>query len=589
MPETNSEHRVASANWLQKPLNAVILIFAVALIVRLAVLFALHGTPYWSNQLVDAELYDDWALALSNIGYPQPPGEGPRTAPYFYSPLYPWALSLVYRVLGYLPGAVRVLQSLMGSLLCVMVYMLGRRLLSWQAALGAGLICALYAPLTFYDNLLLKTAPVTFLLFAGVWLLLLEPESKVMRHLRFLLAGVVLGLAAGMRGNVLLVGATILVGLALRAAGRKTYSRPVLFLAGLCMAVLPLTLANYSASGEFILTTYSGGFNFYEGNSAEATGYHPALAQVRQTASHEQEDAIGIVREALGRKPSPGEVSSYWFDRARRDIAERPGRWVGLLGLKVALFANGAEIPDNYNYSFMSRRLTPLRLNPVGFLLIVPFGLAGLGMAIARGGRWRIVAVIVLVYAISVVAFYVTARYRTPVVPFLALLAALAVEQIVRWFASGDYRRALIALVAVFAFFAAASRTLVPAELGFGREYYALGNMQLKEGDYADAVKSYESALEYHPYSAVIENNLGATYITAMHYSEAGVAAAKAHLQRAVDLAPGYFEAWKNLGLVHVTLGDREKASEAFNRAYELAPEHSQRKKMRRMLEAISR
>lgn len=549
-------------------------------------LLALHGSPYWSNHLVDAKLYDDWAAALSK-------GANPHPAPYFYSPVYPSALSLVYRVFGHSPGAVRLLQCMMGSLLCAMVYLLGRRLLSWQAAFGAGLCCALYAPLAFYDNLLLKTALVTFLLFAGVWLLLLEPASGFLRHLRFLLAGSAMGLAADLRGNVILVAGAMLAGLAIQTVRARTYSRPLLFLAGLCVSILPLTLSNYGASGEFILTTYSSGFNFYEGNSAEATGFHPALAQVRQTAAHEQEDATAVVREAMDREPSPGEVSSYWSGRARRDITEDPGRWLGLLCLKTALLANYAEIPDNYSFSFMSQRLAPLRMNPVGFLLITPFALAGLGIAIARGGRWRIVAAVVVVYSCSVIAFYVTARYRIPAMPLLVLLGALAVEQVVRWFTSRDYRRALILLIVIFAFFAAAARPLVPFELGFGREYYALGNMQLEQGEYASAVESYESALEYHPYSAFVENNLGAAYLRAgqKRQIDAGLSqtAATAHLQRAVGLAPGYFEAWKNLGLAHAALGDTESARQALNRAFQLAPNWPQKEKVRRILDAVSR
>ncbi len=571
--------------WLGRPAGSVIVVFAVALLVRVLVLLALHGSPYWSDQLVDAKLYDDWARGMAN-------GESPHPAPYFYSPVYPWALSVLYRIFGHSLTIVRLLQCALGSALCVLVCLLARRLLSWQAALGAGLFCALSGILAFYDNLLLKTAPVTFLLLAGVYLLHLDPQKKALRLGRYLLAGALLGLAADMRGNAFLVAAAVLLFLIVEALRKKAFLSPLLFGAGLAVSILPLTFANYAASGEFILTTYSGGFNFYEGNSAEATGYHPALVSVRQTASHEHLDAVAAARKATGKDPSPGEVSTYWSARAWRDIGRDPGRWLRLLALKTALFANGAEIPDNYNYAFISKRLTPLRFNLFGFYLLAPFAIAGLGMAISRGGRWRLPVLVVLTYAGSVILFYVTARYRAPLVPFLAVMAALAVEQIVRWIREQDFQRALIICVAIFGLFVAVLEPLLPQELGFGREYYTLGNLQFQQGEPGRAIESYVQALEYHPNSAQIENNLGAACLKAAQQGKTDeippLGIGIIHLQRAVKLKPGYFEAWKNLGIAHAVLGETESAQDAFRRALQLAPDRQQWEKVRQILESIS-
>jgi 4-amino-4-deoxy-L-arabinose transferase-like glycosyltransferase len=559
--------------WLGSPLGSALVVLAVAFLFRLLLLLTLHGSPYWSGQLVDAKVYDDWAVALTE-------GQNPHPAPYFYSPLYPWALSVVYRVFGHSLTAVRLLQCALGSLLCVLVCLLTRRLLSWQAALGAGLFCALFGPLIFFDNLLLKTAPVTFLLFAGVWLLItaearrwhshscksafgtaeirrekkdnniidkkdfsassLRPSASLrLKHAfsfaRFFLAGAAFGLAAGLRGNVVLVAAAVLLFLIVKAFRSRDFAFPGLFFFGLTVAILPLAISNYAASGEFILTTYSGGFNFYEGNSSEATGYHPALALVRQTAAHEHKDVVTVVREAIGRDPSPKEVSAYWSQKAWQDIGADPGRWCGLLALKAALFANRAEIPDNYNYSFMSARLWPLRRNPFGFH---------------------------------------------------------AVEQTARWLLEQDYQRVFVVVVVLFALFVAVATPLVPAELGFGREYYALGNMQMEQGNHEGAIDNYMYALEYEPGSVQLMNNLGAAYLRAAGQDQSNRQAyltqGAAYLERAVERRPAYFEAWKNLGLARAASGDAESAQEAFLKALQLAPNRQKREKILRILESIS-
>jgi tetratricopeptide (TPR) repeat protein len=301
---------------------------------------------------------------------------------------------------------------------------------------------------------------------------------------------------------------------------------------------------------------------------------------------------IEAARRAAGRTPTPKEVSAYWSQKAWRDIGADPCRWFRLLAYKTALFANHAEIPDNYNYSFMSGRFAPLRFNPFGFWILAPFAIAGLGVAIARGGRWKLIVLVALVYTGSVFLFYVTARYRAPVVPFLALLAALAVEQLVAWLKKQDFQRALVFCVVIFGLFVAVSKPLVPENLGFDREYYALGNMEMERGNFEGAIESYLSALDSRSYSPEIENNLGAAYLSAAGRNGINrsiyLEAAAFHLRLAVELNPHSFEAWKNLGLAQSAAGHTENARRALLRALELAPGPHQHGKVRRILKSIS-
>jgi len=571
---------------LKNPFKASIIIFALAFVFRLIVMMALSETPYWSHNLVDAKLYHDWAAGLAE-------GANPHPAPYFYSPVYPFLLSLVYRIFGVSLTAARMLQCISGSFLCVLVYLLARKMLSWQTAFVAGIVCASSGILAFYDNLLLKTSMVTLVLFAAIYLIFLDIEKRNLSYLRYAGAGLLLGLASTLRGNALAVAFVVFIFILLSSVKKKNPFPALALAGGLIIAVLPLTIANYAASGEFILTTYSGGFNFYEGNSAEANGYHPALASVRQTASHEQDDAVAAAREALAREPSPRDVSAYWSGRAWEDISARPSRWFGLLVFKSTLFVNAAEIPDNYNYSFVSRQMAPLIASPFGFYLIAPLALAGLGVALARGGRLRMLAILTMAYCASVVIFYVTSRYRAPVYPFFAVFAALAVEDFAARIARQDFQRALILLVAVFGLFVAVNRELVPAELGYDREYYVLGTVKLENGDWAGAADSLMEALELHPYSAQVENNLGASYLRAARDKDANKATfleiSASHLRRATELEPDYFAAWKNLGLAMAMSGRTGEAREAFETACRLAPTPEQRKKTCSILEQLGR
>ena len=80
-------------------------------------------------------------------------------------PLYPFLLSLVYRVAGTTdPLAARVFQAGLSLLNLMLVYLLGRRLFGERVGLGAAVIFAFYPSFLFYNNHLLTEGLFTCLL-----------------------------------------------------------------------------------------------------------------------------------------------------------------------------------------------------------------------------------------------------------------------------------------------------------------------------------------------------------------------------------------------------------------------------------------
>src|SRR5206468_994583 len=116
--------------------------------------------------------------------------------------------------------------------------------------------------------------------------------------------------------------------------------------------------------------------------------------------------------------------------------------WLVLLGAalaiarlqlkKVYLFLAGNEIPRNQEI-YPAREYSPvLRLLlwkvpglAFPFGLLMPLGLVGMAV------RWRrapMLAAIVVAYGAAVLAFFITARYRMPLVPYLLIFAAAGVR-----------------------------------------------------------------------------------------------------------------------------------------------------------------
>ena len=107
-------------------LAAVVVLVALA-VRALHVIFTARLNPLAGDLVLDAALYDRWAKALVWGG------ELPSTQ-LMQAPLYPWFVSLVYRVFGPSLNAVRAAQGLLGVFTCGFTITATRRLLGSSTA-----------------------------------------------------------------------------------------------------------------------------------------------------------------------------------------------------------------------------------------------------------------------------------------------------------------------------------------------------------------------------------------------------------------------------------------------------------------------
>jgi tetratricopeptide (TPR) repeat protein len=412
------------------------LIFGVALLLRAAYLKGLHESPLWADLPVDLGYYRDWALRIAA-------GEWSHGELFEQSPLYAYLLALIFKVAG--PGllAPRLLQIVVGSITCVLIARIGRRLLSPGAGLAAGLLAAVYGPFLFYDGMLMKEVFAVFFMTAMLDQLTASNGSQ-----RGLLAtaGLCLGLGALVRDNLILVAPAVALWLVLdpwlggapagrepgrgpRMTGgrvREGLGRAAAFAAGALLVIAPMTLRNYHVSGDIVPLTTGGGEVFYIGNNENADGRYTPPPFVRASASQEHEDfrieaarRLGVPRAELSRK----DASDYWLAQGLAWIRANPGDFAALAGRKLLIFWNHYELPDNHSYAQHRRLLAILQLPLLTFALLVPLAAAG---AALTASRWRDLLVLYLVgagYVASVMLFFNFGRFRLPVIPILMVLA----------------------------------------------------------------------------------------------------------------------------------------------------------------------
>jgi tetratricopeptide (TPR) repeat protein len=539
-----------------------------ALALRLAHVAALGDTPLLAVLIGDGRQYDRWAQRIAG-------GDWIGTGVYYQAPLYPYLLGLLYTVAGHDVAVVRLLQTLGGSLSCVLLGVAGRRFFNDRTGLIAAGLLAVYPPAIFFDALIQKSS-LDLLLMTG--LLALVGGFLSRPHRGWVLGmGLTLGLLVLNRENAALLYPVLALWLVYTTSGvtpevhlgSDSRGRVIALTAAVAVVLLPVGVRNYAAGGEFALTTSQLGTNFYIGNHAKAGGSYESLLEGRGDAEYEQIDATRLAEQARGRTLSPGEVSRYWLSRGAQDIAADPIRWLGLMGRKLLLTINAIEAVDtesietHADYSWVLRVLRWL-----DFGVILPLGVLGAWLTRAA---WRRLAILYAMFGtlvVSVAAFYVVARYRFPLVPIVLLFAGAGVSSVGRaGLGRATHRRALrsaVPLVAAAAVIGNLPLTLASHDdtrLNIASELVRLNRA-------SDAIQLLEDALADAPDDAVAQTQLG---LALVRHGEP--ARAVEPFRAAVRLQPDDFAARVRLANALRAVGRTAEAIPEYEQALRVVPD----------------
>jgi 4-amino-4-deoxy-L-arabinose transferase-like glycosyltransferase len=496
-------------------------VFACALVVRLLYLAQDSSNPFFWHRLIDANNYHTVALLFEQHAWP-------GSEAMFRPPLYPLLLGCAYRVLGDDIVVAKVMQALVGSLSCVLVYLLGRsafgrRRIAW---LAAGL-CAFCGTLVYYDGELLSANLDVFLLLLAV--LAAVRAARRGGPLAWALVGAAIGLAAINRGSALLFVPFVLwwiVGR--RDEGKTRVARRLLgvawFLLALAVVIAPvawhnarfdefpeirfapyLRLAPTAGStspratlrrivtGRAACLGWADGINAYLGNTPEAQEINrdDRLQHFEWFGKLMAEPWQAGVHTASGH-------SRYFMEKTAAEFLDHPAARLRLIGHKALQLLNGTEVPRGrrlYAERAHSRLLSLLLWRhglafPSGIL--IPLGLVGLWLARSSWRRHGLVAAALAAQGVFLLVFFVTSRYRAPALPLVALYAAFALVE------AGAVIRARRAGVAVVlaGLLIVANLPLDPAEeRPSAVEEFDLANALQKQGRLDVAIVHYRAAL----------------------------------------------------------------------------------------------
>jgi 4-amino-4-deoxy-L-arabinose transferase-like glycosyltransferase len=432
--------RVATAigvteGWTRADRNWLGALFGVSLALRLLHLLTLRDSPFFLHLMLDPLMYDEWGRSIAAGAW-----IGERA--FFQDPLYAYFLGIFYALVGPSHVALVALQCFLGALVAPLLYLATWRWLGRAPAAVAGLLAAVYPAAIYYDGLILKTSLTVVLVALTLWLLsraLSRPPGESSGS-TWLWVGAALGLAGLTRGNLTLFVPvlTLWVGLRPDAGSKRGRSRAalreaLLLLAGALLVLLPATLHNRVAAGEWILTTSNAGQNFYIGNNPlNLSGEYQRLPFVDPNPRYEQRDFAREAARRSGRELGAAQTSRFWFLAALDWIGEEPAAWLRLCRRKLAAYWGAYEIPDNLDFYLYRESAPLLRLPAPGFGLVAPLGLLGMVLAWRRPGWPRLLILFVALYSFSVVLFFVFSRFRMAMMPALFVFAGYGVVELVQ-------------------------------------------------------------------------------------------------------------------------------------------------------------
>lgn len=585
---SNGEHRFTLVVMVRR-LWIPVMIFLLALAFRAAYLQEIRPLPDFTMPLVDAGYHDYWAWGMASGEWETPlglPDPEIRSTPYFRPPLVAYWMAGLFTLFGHDHVAVRVVQILLGSVSCVLLYLLGRRIFdTWSGGL-AGLLAASYWMLVYFDTEYREVFLLVFLYLCMMLALLTYRERP--SALRAGSVGLALGLAVLAKPNGLLLLPMIFVWMWWAARAVSPASARMGHLVTLsvvvCCCVLPVTARNAMVAKDPVLVSSNGGINLFIGNNPTTNGTQVSLPRDFPSfdSAFDYPRIVHWIEQREGRSMSHSEASAWFTQLAVDHALQNPGATARMCLRKLAGFWAAEEIVSEKD--LVGRRNLSRVLNwvPLDFASVFASAMVGLVLALAgrrrgdtrspdrphvdHGAVWLIVG-FVAVFCLSFAPFFVTARYRAPVLPFLLIFSAFGVSRTFGLFRSRRLLAGGLSVIAMIGLYVLDHYEIPGYVYEPAKSVTERGALLALSGQTGEAEIALRESVELDPDNSHALNNLGLFLLMNGQSKEAVV-----ELRKALEASPMDYRAHQNLGLALTAEKLPMEAMQHFRTAHRLQP-----------------
>jgi 4-amino-4-deoxy-L-arabinose transferase-like glycosyltransferase len=340
--------------------------------------------------------------------YPFTPANTPTA---HWSFLYPLYLAGVYAVVGYHPLAARIFQGAVGgALICLLIYLIGRRVFDETTGLVGAALAAVYGYFVYYSVALMTETYFIVCVLLSLHLSLELKEKPTPG--RWVGLGLTLGLATLLRQTILIFVPFLLLWLFWELKKRNVrwwyFAVPVIVIA---LLIAPWTVRNYLAYGQFLPLNSNAGYALYASN-------HPHLG-----TNWSNDNIVVPVPEEL-RGQNEAELNEALTRKGVEFILADPQRYLWLTLDKTLEYFKFWPSNDSSPLSNLTRVLS--------FGLYLPFMLLGLGLSFSRWRGCLPLYLFSLVHTGIHLLSWPAPRYRLSVDAVFMIFAGLAAVELVR-------------------------------------------------------------------------------------------------------------------------------------------------------------
>jgi 4-amino-4-deoxy-L-arabinose transferase-like glycosyltransferase len=403
-----------------RELTILLLITAGALLIRL--IFSFVVFPRLAGPLGLGTDPDEFALLaqnwLSGQGFKFSEAAGPAI---YRGPGYPLLLVGVLLVFDQLFPSVVVVHSLVGALVCPVVFGIGKRAFGSAAGLTAAALAAIHPLLIWYTPRLRYEILLTLLLALAIYWAIRATQTGARPD--WLAAGLFFGLTALVNQIALPLGLLVLGGLALTGYRRQFLRNSAISgklgalsaLIAMSAIILPWTVRNYQVSGQ-IVPVHSGLIMQFVKGNYEFAHYQEAPLRSVQLDAMSAAYVVDLLDLAPGQDVRTLGVDQQLAPYALAAIRQEPGAIV----VKTV-----AQIPRFWYLSETPTKSWALALVQACFLLPALVG-AGYAWQRRRRDPPLLIALLtpIIYFNLVYAATHVEGRYATPIIPFVVVLAA---------------------------------------------------------------------------------------------------------------------------------------------------------------------
>lgn len=555
----------------------IVSLFFLALVIRLLYFVNVYKLPAFKELCYDSKIFDGLAqevihnsIFLKNY-----------KVPFEMSPGYTYFLALFSSIFKCKLSLVKIAQLLIGSLNCILIYFIGKKLFNKCVGIIAGIIASYYGIFIFFEGILMPEFLILFFNSLMILSLLKAKEKPTPKY--WFLGGICLGLSSITRPNILLFIPFILFWIySLKELSKKErFKFSIYFCLAVAVMIMPVTIRNYMVGKDLVLITSSGGMNFYGGNNPASQGVFvtspekfKCLINLEELSTrgiqisskmneHQRDKAVASL--LLGKKVKPSKTSIFWFKQGLKNIIKAPFWWFTLEIKKLILLFNSYEVQDgDIPFSQMQRDSALLRIPVFCYGAIFPLGIAGIILAFKERKKFNLIYFFILSYIISMLIFHIASRYRLPLVPFLIIFGAYVLYYC---YTQIREKRWELLLSPLIFFIILASIVNYDDTFGYdfelNRAFIPMHEQQynffMKNKEYLKATDSAERLTELNPKEAKAFISLGWAY-----FNSGAIDKAIESYKRAIDLDPYLMIAYMDLALAYYGKGAINEAIDVY-------------------------